>query len=224
MNETLNSEREAAQCRECGSTFEARVTRFPSITGKTLTSVEPVCPACITAADEREKALLLENAVQTIPARFRHFNTAIGRGDVLEKIRNAAQRYPSLYIVGAWGTGKTRAACAVAVEMAKANPSLRVKFCSADEFSAGLNVGKTLAKISELDKCDILIFDDIGVSRSTEFILEATFTLINRRYVAGRRIWVTTNYSPRQLDSRLGDDYGPKIVRRLADMCHLVQI
>lgn len=224
MNETSNSEHEQAVCRECGKPFAARVTRFTSITGSPMIVVEPVCPDCVRRREDSERSSLIERAVASIPSGFRNFDPKLGRVDVLAKIRRAAEKYPSLYIVGPWGQCKTRAVCAVAVEHVKLNPSLRVKFCGADEFSAGLNYGKTLGVINGVTDCDLLILDDLGVARSTELVLEATFTLINRRYVAGRRIWVTTNYSPRQLDSRLGDDYGPKIVRRLADMCHLVQI
>jgi DNA replication protein DnaC len=62
-------------------------------------------------------------------------------------------------------------------------------------------------------KCDLLLIDDLGQDRLTEWTREQLHRLINERNAEGRRTIVTTNRGPREIE----EIYGPAIADRLID-------
>ena len=67
------------------------------------------------------------------------------------------------------------------------------------------------ARVDRLEKCDLLILDDLGTEMVTDFTRSALYTLINNRLLAGRKTIVSTNLS-REALARL---YTPQIASRL---------
>ena len=58
----------------------------------------------------------------------------------------------------------------------------------------------------EFDKCkgvNLLILDDLGVEKSTEWVIDKLDTLINHRWLEGKPTVFTTNMRPSQLQPRL---------------------
>jgi len=50
--------------------------------------------------------------------------------------------------------------------------------------------------IDKLQRYDLLVIDDLGVERSTDFALEQVFMVIDTRYRSGKPLIITTNLSP----------------------------
>ena len=53
--------------------------------------------------------------------------------------------------------------------------------------------------MDDLTGCDLLILDDFGMERQTEYAREQVFNLIDGRYLSGRPMVVTTNLSLQEL-------------------------
>ena len=61
----------------------------------------------------------------------------------------------------------------------------------------------------------LLILDDLGVERPSEWVIEELYKLLNHRYNDNKRTIFTSNLSPTQLNARLGE----RIVWRIVKMC-----
>jgi DNA replication protein DnaC len=67
-----------------------------------------------------------------------------------------------------------------------------------------------------------LFWDDIGKLKPTEFKTEVLFELVDALYRRKHGLTVTANYSLKDLVER--ERMHPAIVRRLDDMCRVIQI
>lgn len=129
------------------------------------------------------------------------FNAAVAFGQAMKR-----GEHPSLYIAGPIGTGKTMLASCLGVDLIRSGFSLRWS-----------NVGDLLRALratfnnreNEEDVIrryaspPILVLDDLGKERPTEWAAEQLFAIFNRRYDHGKTTIVTTNYSGADLVRRL---------------------
>jgi DNA replication protein DnaC len=138
-----------------------------------------------------------------------------------------------LYIHGPVGCGKTGLAWSILVEQIKEGTGF-----DRHEF---VNVRQLLSRIRRSFHSDepyepigefiedvwLLVLDDLGAERVTDWTREWLATLIEGRYVQERPTIVTSNYSPAQLARRLGHDdpiIGKRIVSRLTENAELIKI
>lgn len=140
----------------------------------------------------------------------------------------------SLFIAGDIGTGKTFLASCLSADLIRRK--VQVCWC---------NVGDVLRTIrSSFDRKDVteeetirqfteprvLVLDDLGKERPTEWALEQLFSIINTRYDAAKPIIVTTNYGGADLVRRLtpkgetDDTTARAIVDRLREMCVVIKL
>ncbi len=103
---------------------------------------------------------------------------------------------------GQSGNGKTFAAACIANALCEQMLDVRM-----------LTLGTMLNKLpgmglhdkewylASLQKCDLLIVDDFGMERRTDYAQEQIYTLINGRYLARKPMIVTTNLSLNDLKS-----------------------
>lgn len=88
--------------------------------------------------------------------------------------------------------------------------------------------------ISEIRDVEVLVLDDLGAERTTEWVSEQIFNIVNHRLNKGLQTIITSNYSPEQLILRLSpknrngevedDEQGYRIVSRIKDMCYVVNL
>lgn len=75
---------------------------------------------------------------------------------------------------------------------------------------------------------DLLIIDDLGKEKPTEWVLEKLFLIVNNRYNNYLPIVITTNYNRNQLRERLcvNKNYSmvDSIISRLYEMCGGIEI
>jgi DNA replication protein DnaC len=138
----------------------------------------------------------------------------------------------NLLIVGPVGSGKTGLAWSV------------MRHLFIDDYSTVdfVNVRQLLADIRRsfgdhdapdplagLATVQILVLDDLGAERPTDWALETVATLIEDRYQRDldAQTIVTSNYTPSQLADRLGRDdpvIGQRIVSRLVESCTQIRL
>lgn len=128
----------------------------------------------------------------------------------------------SLLFSGNPGSGKTHLACAIysgLIEQEKVKSS-SCAFITAPEFLLEIrrefniekgDEGRIIGKYSDLD---LLILDDLGSEKSTEFAIQALYILIDRRIRNMKPTVVTTNLSMEQIEEKLNE----RIASRLSSM------
>ncbi len=72
--------------------------------------------------------------------------------------------------------------------------------------------------IDRLCRPPLLILDDLGIERGTEYALEQVYNVIDSRYRSGRPLIVTTNYTPDMLRNPQ-DTAHARIYSRVMEMC-----
>lgn len=137
-----------------------------------------------------------------------------------------------LFITGTYGVGKTYLASCIANETIKNKNT--VVFGTLIQL---LDYIKDTYKDSDIsDKeylnlyssVDLLIIDDLGKEKPTEWVLEKLFLIVNNRYNNYLPIVITTNYNRNQLRERLCVDKNysmvDSIISRLYEMCGGIEI
>ena len=69
-------------------------------------------------------------------------------------------------------------------------------------------------------ECGLLILDDLGAERSTDYVLEALERIIDYRYRDQRPIAIGTNLTPDQIQRK----YGDRAISRWAQSCEVVEM
>ena len=153
---------------------------------------------------------------------LRNFTVFNGLEEVFRLCENFAYKKHNLYLWGKTGRGKTHLAYSLAFEgMRKA---LKVEVTSfmrlVDFFRAADFIGKQ-SKFRQFTECDILVIDDMGISKSTDFALEIVSEIFNQRSMKEKNgIIVTSNLDLDDLCRKNQDD---RIASRIAGMCKIVE-
>jgi DNA replication protein DnaC len=218
-------------CKVCGGKRQTIIT--PPFEGAQPRTVRCWC-GCPTAQDiakEREKQIKLE---QHRSVCFRGveemsgctFDRDDGKGDpqLVQAARLYAEQFPQhlrdgmgLLYYGGVGTGKTfLAACIANAVLAQGYKVKMTNFATvADEMWA---VEDKAAYIADLAKYPLLILDDLGVERKSEYMQEMVYKIVNARYVAGNPVIVTTNLTPDELTKTADMGY-QRTYDRLLEKC-----
>lgn len=123
-----------------------------------------------------------------------------------------------LLLSGAVGCGKSYMAGCIANCLIDRGVSVRMT-----NFSQIINdlIGMTDGKndyISSLCGVSLLIIDDFGMERKTEYALEQVFTVIDARYRSGKPLIITTNMTVYTFQNP-GDLMASRIYDRILEMC-----
>lgn len=126
----------------------------------------------------------------------------------------AFQRGMGILMYGDVGTGKSfLAACIVNALIDQGTPAFMTTSARVVEAS---QEDSPSAIIQRLSQAKLLVLDDLGMERITEYSKEIINSLIDSRYVARLPIIVTTNLSPKKID--MIDDPNKKLYyRRIFD-------
>jgi DNA replication protein DnaC len=189
------------------------------------------------------RAKLLEAA--RIPRRYEecslgNYQPANNNGSQLQAFNYAyrlVSEYPSvdrgLLFMGTCGVGKTHLSVAILRElMEKKGVS-----CLFYEFGTLLkkiqNSYNPISQTSELKvltrviEAEVLVLDELGASKPTDWVRDTMMHIINTRYNDRRLTIFTTNYLDRcssERDEILEDRIGVRLRSRLFEMCKTVQI
>ncbi|HYZ80818.1 MAG TPA: ATP-binding protein [Solirubrobacteraceae bacterium] len=124
-----------------------------------------------------------------------------------------------LWFMGNPGTGKTTLAMLVSKAALDAGRTVAIyslpRLLSEirDVFRAD---GSFVALLDRLTEVDLLHIDDLGAEQTTDWVLEALYSIVNARYEDERSIVLTTNCMDRD---ELCEQITPRTVSRLTEMC-----
>ncbi|MFE3774537.1 ATP-binding protein [Streptomyces sp. NPDC059122] len=129
---------------------------------------------------------------------------------------------PSLLMAGVVGAGKTHQAYGAVRRLVQSGVGVRWRaFTAADLYAdlrprPGVDSERELADVS---RCPLLIIDDLGAAKASDWTEEVTYRLINRRYNHMLPTLMTTNLPISDLRTYLGD----RVTSRLAQMTTRVE-
>jgi DNA replication protein DnaC len=141
-------------------------------------------------------------------------------------------QYPgSVLLIGKTGCGKTHMAVSIARELVKRSLPIRCLFITAPELlleiRSKFNNNSSSADawdhdyckteedvIDKYSNCGLLILDDLGAEKSTDFAIQSLYLIIDRRNRELRPTIVTTNLSLEEIEEKID----ARMASRLADM------
>ena len=157
-----------------------------------------------------------------IPKRYRHVGfdrppvTEIDR-HIVAAVRGFADRIEQhldkgrgLWLMGPVGTGKTTLAMLVSQAALSAGRSVAI-----------YSLPRLLNEIRDTHRAarshvDLLHIDDVGAERTTDWVLEELYSIVNARYEDERSMVITTNILDREA---LCEQITERTVSRLTEMC-----
>lgn len=119
---------------------------------------------------------------------------------------------PNLYLSGAVGTGKTHQAIGALRRIVAANAQrcTRMTFAVTNQgdFDAAMRPhtdGKHIEELADLQGADLLVFDDLGAGKATDWSDTTLFRLVDARWTRRLPMIVTTNLLGSGLEARLDE-------------------
>jgi DNA replication protein DnaC len=209
---------EKTKCRECGELFGTIV--IAEVLESRIT--QQFCEACQAKLDakveadreieaQRERRDTIMRGVPVIyrDARVKDFALADEVSNWIESPEGF------LFIWGSCGTGKSHLACATAMRLRSRGLTTGIEF-SSDLFlrlRASFNgTGKESEIIDNMSSGIVMIFDDVGAQKISDYTIEAWYTIIDRRYRNGYPTMFTSNLSLKEVSAYMSD----RVASRLA--------
>lgn len=128
-----------------------------------------------------------------------------------------------LLLCGSVGTGKSFLAAAIANELiSQGTPCLMTNF-SRIISRISEKFGGDQKYLDDLNRFDLLIIDDLGAERDSDFTWEKVMNVIDARYRAGLPLIVTTNLNPKDLYDP-SDIRRQRVFSRLKEMCIFLEV
>lgn len=145
---------------------------------------------------------------------------------VLMKAKHYADKWDDMFkenigllLWGNTGNGKTYAAAAIANALIdRGIPALVTSFPKILSAVTGLFAGERAEYIDSLANYKLLVIDDLGAERQSEFALEIVYSVIDARYKSGLPLIITTNLSVQELRGCTDMQYR-RIYDRVLEMC-----
>ncbi|MBK9153536.1 MAG: ATP-binding protein [Chloracidobacterium sp.] len=224
--------------------------------GRPLEPSEDVCDKCYGSGLEivpgkgaqlcecrrrNSHSLRLQNA--RIPRRYDkcHFNTFDPRSNESQKLalriaRDFTNNFPAidqgLLFSGPVGVGKTHLAVSIIKGLTERGfPCLFYEFGSLlkeiqDSYNPNTRTSE-LGVLSPVLTADVLVLDELGASKPTDWVLDTMAHIINTRYNDQRTTIFTTNYPDERVETAretLEDRIGVRVRSRIYEMCKTVRI
>lgn len=192
-------------------------------------------PAAVTdLVDEPEPYSPLDALLAGMPPRYQA--AVADHPQVLAWVRDVAEAAvapsrgarrqvttgPSLLMAGVVGAGKTHQAYGAVRRLVQNGVGVRWRATTAADLYADLRPrpgADSERELAAVSRCPLLIIDDLGAAKASEWVEEVTYRLINRRYNHMLPTLITTNLAIKDLRAYLGD----RVTSRLAQMTTRVE-
>ena len=149
--------------------------------------------------------------------------------EIIKKAKNYVKHFEEmrkdnvgLLLYGNVGSGKTYIACSIANAIIT-EYSYTVKMRNFAQIlndlqKGGFNLDRN-EYIEQITNATLLILDDFGIERNTEYALEQIYNVINARYLKARPTIITTNLNFKDIEKEQEDIMLGRIYSRIIEMC-----
>lgn len=188
-----------------------------------------ICPACDDKlVAKRQMAEKLEKMVGKYAAANFTFDAFQKLNDGHEETVRALQRFnpevDNFYLHGPCGVGKTHLAVAVVLaQFESCGGSVAFeKPYTIQRFLRGRPREEEEDAMRILSNKKIFLLDDFGISKSTDFLLEKIYEIIDKRLQEGRNgLIITSNLTFDEINKLSGDD---RLSSRINGMCRVLEL
>lgn len=141
--------------------------------------------------------------------------------DYVERLGEQLGEGRGLWLMGDVGTGKTSLAMLVSKSALEAGRTVAIyslpRLLSRIRRTYDADAGEQsyLEFFGRLTSVDLLHLDDLGAEKSSDWVLEQLYSIVNERYETERSMVVTTNLDQAELEAQIG----PRTVSRLVEIC-----
>lgn len=237
---------ELRRCPVCGEMIE-KILPFPVLDGSGRTESKIVNVMCRCRREEEKKQrerlereermrkLAELKRLSLIDERMKDVNfTTYEVTQDNEKLIALARKYVSnfdtmkkkgqgILFYGDVGTGKSFTAAAIANELLmQMRPVIMTSFIRLLEELRKFNDDAAELYIDKLNNADLLIVDDLGAERGTDFALEKVYDVVDSRYRSGKPMILTTNLEVSFMRQCTDIRYS-RIYDRIFEMCYPVK-
>jgi DNA replication protein DnaC len=134
-----------------------------------------------------------------------------------ELILKSIEEDKGIFIFGNTGTGKTYIMHALANKKSVEVDNWVMLLA---EFRSSMQRGNYYDDLVEYTGSDYVFIDDIGAEKTSDFVIEFLYIVINKRYENMKRTVISTNLTL----AEFGDRYGDRILSRIAEMCVFLEL
>jgi DNA replication protein DnaC len=233
------------ECIRCGGSYSGEVV----VIKNRYLKRSPLCPTCQDAAqwaeDERkaaEAALVAEGIARAIRYRRDNVEKLLGEASVPPRYRACSREnfegdfpnYTPAFIHGPIGCGKTHLAVALLRERILASKTREypnVRFVRMVDLLKEIRATfKDDAQVNEQDlliyyglDVDLLVLDDMGVEKITEWVMQTLYDLVDKRYVEMKETIITSNIALENFGKLYGD-MGLRLASRIVGMGDILEL
>lgn len=157
-----------------------------------------------------------------VPARFENATMEDVPESIREKVEGMKETRKGLFIHGGVGTGKTHIAYAIGKHTY--GQKTYVQVWNSAELMDAIRRGydkpfdETFEDLMKFR--GLLILDDVGSEKLTEWVAERFYLLVNKKYNQLIPVIFTSNFNIQQLADRIGE----RVASRIVEMCHIVEL
>lgn len=159
-----------------------------------------------------------------IPKRYENAKFEDIPESVQELLKTMHQTYKGIYLHGPVGCGKTHILYAIRNKLEEKHTpfifwnTARLLYEIRNEYRDSNFSYDTMGDL--LKSPDILLLDDIGAEKLTDWVIETFYLLINQRYENMLPTIFTSNFQIKDLAERIGD----RSTSRIMEMCDIVEL
>lgn len=224
-------------CGKCHTRKEREIEWF----GQEIKKVPVMCKCRTEERRLREEQIKREEEMRSIrrakissmmddtfqTATFENFQTRKENESHLKIAKNYCEKFQTMYernqgllFYGTVGTGKSYMAACIANYLLERNTSVvMTSFVRILQEMQGFDREREESFSNRLNNVRLLIIDDLGAERSTDYALEKVYGIIDSRYRAKKPLILTTNLTLQQMQNTTDIRY-ERIYDRIFEMCY----
>jgi len=222
-NSSIPSEQKSVICKTCNKNQATRPLdlRWPGY--------DKICDSCQEEKDNASRQKHIKGKIESeIPKKYQEIES-----DHKQIFKDLQEK--SIFLTGGSGTGKTVFACSLAKKYIR--KGYDIKFISFPAFIMELQSSFKKDKPKHGLCCDtsqnsfeiaeevakfqgILIIDDLGAEKLTEFVRQIIYFIINEREQKCLTTIITSNFSLSELDEHIDS----RVSSRISGMCKVIKL